>query len=279
MNSKSGHRIVLALLVWVLPGFRVVPPHPADEAEFARCMAVAPGGTLAETALNLAAHLEGKPYVAGTLEQPGPERLVVNLREFDCWTFVENVVALAQTRQGSTPSFEQFQKNLQRLRYADRRIAGYGSRHHYFFGWLRDHERSGVLQLVTDSLTARPYMKKIQFMSTHRTLYPALGNETDFQRCVQAEKEINAQPFYFIPKSEVKNFENRIADGDLIGVTTGREGLDVSHEGIAVRRKGRVYLLHASSEHHRVMVSLVPLADYLLGNRQQSGIVVARLMS
>ena len=37
----------------------------------------------------------GTPYVAGTLETKGAEHLVVNLREYDCVTFVENVVALA----------------------------------------------------------------------------------------------------------------------------------------------------------------------------------------
>ena len=36
----------------------------------------------------------GTPYVTGTLETEGAEHLVVNLREYDCVTFVENVVAL-----------------------------------------------------------------------------------------------------------------------------------------------------------------------------------------
>ncbi len=37
----------------------------------------------------------GAPYMAGTLETKGAEHLVINLRKFDCVTFVENVVALA----------------------------------------------------------------------------------------------------------------------------------------------------------------------------------------
>ena len=36
----------------------------------------------------------GTPYVAHTLEVPGPERLVVNLQGLDCTTFVEKIVAL-----------------------------------------------------------------------------------------------------------------------------------------------------------------------------------------
>jgi hypothetical protein len=268
------------LLVALLAAFRSTPPgHPADEAAFARSMAVERGGTLAETALRIARQFEGRPYVAGTLERSGPEALVVNLREFDCWTFVENAVALAQTRHLPQPDWAGYLAQLQRLRYPGGVPDGYASRHHYFFGWLRDHERRGLLQMVTDAATARPYAKRIHFMTTHRALYAGLKEDADFQRCAQAEAEINAGKFYFIPTNEVKNFEDRIADGDLIGVTTVKEGLDVTHEGFAVRQHNRVYLLHASSEHRRVMVSPVPLADYLARNRQQSGIVVARLMN
>src|SRR5512142_59189 len=38
----------------------------------------------------------GTPYVAHTLEVPGPEHLVVNLQGLDCTTFVENVLALSR---------------------------------------------------------------------------------------------------------------------------------------------------------------------------------------
>ena len=44
------------------------------------------------------------PYVAATLEKE-PEGLVINLREMDCMTLVENVVALTKTMQSATPCF------------------------------------------------------------------------------------------------------------------------------------------------------------------------------
>ena len=37
----------------------------------------------------------GTPYVGKTLEQEGEEALVINFRELDCTTFLENVVALS----------------------------------------------------------------------------------------------------------------------------------------------------------------------------------------
>ena len=46
--------------------------------------------------LALAQSLLGLPYVSGTLEVNDEERLVVNLSQLDCTTFVENVLALSQ---------------------------------------------------------------------------------------------------------------------------------------------------------------------------------------
>lgn len=47
----------------------------------------------------------GAPYTPGTLEVR-PERLVVNLREFDCVTYVETMLAMARLLDGGQPTFE-----------------------------------------------------------------------------------------------------------------------------------------------------------------------------
>src|SRR5690606_423375 len=59
--------------------------------------------SLGEAMARLGVTFIGTAYVPGTLEVPGPERLVVNLRELDCVTFVENVLAIARlARAGET---------------------------------------------------------------------------------------------------------------------------------------------------------------------------------
>ena len=60
----------------------------------------------------------GAPYVAGTLETKRAEHLIVNLREHDCVTFVENVVALARL----------VEPHLQSLWYPTSRPSGATSR-------------------------------------------------------------------------------------------------------------------------------------------------------
>ena len=66
----------------------------ADSLVFVRYVASMPTASsqsMAETVVQTARFFLGTPYVGATLEQE-PEQLVVNLRAFDCTTFVENVL-------------------------------------------------------------------------------------------------------------------------------------------------------------------------------------------
>ena len=51
-----------------------------------------PSGT--NLIIYIAEQLKGIPYVAHTLEPNNNERLIINLRQLDCTTFVEQVSAL-----------------------------------------------------------------------------------------------------------------------------------------------------------------------------------------
>ena len=77
------------------------------------------------------------------------ERLVVNLREFDCFTFVENVVALAWLLKSREKSFEGFRRLLRKIRYRNGRLQGYSSRLHYFSDWIHDNQKKGIVRDVT----------------------------------------------------------------------------------------------------------------------------------
>src|SRR3990172_7462018 len=81
------------------------------------------------------------PYVSGTLETKGAERLILNLREYDCFTFIENVVALARLIKSREKSFEAFRRMLRKIRYRKGRLQGYSSRLHYFSDWIYDNQK------------------------------------------------------------------------------------------------------------------------------------------
>ncbi|MDO8722653.1 MAG: DUF1460 domain-containing protein, partial [Syntrophales bacterium] len=71
----------------------------------------------AELALAVGSHFLGTPYVAGTLEQGKRENLQINLRQLDCFTFVENTMALANLIKRGKSSFADFAASLEAIRY------------------------------------------------------------------------------------------------------------------------------------------------------------------
>lgn len=216
----------------------------------------------------------GLPYVPGTLEQSGPEQLVVNLRQLDCWTFVESSLAVALTGGGD---FQAYQQHLQQLRYWGGTVSGYGSRIHYFSGWVLQGESLGYLQDMTAALGGLPYRKQIGYISAHPQLYPRSQDPATHKALLAAEARISRHAWYYIPKSKVAHIESQLQEGDLILLTSAKLDLDIAHQGFAVRKNGRIHLLHASSLLKQVVVSSEPLVQYLAKQRGQSGIMVVRV--
>ena len=97
------------------------------------------GDLLVETAK----FFKDRPYVNSTLEKE-PERLVINLRELDCTTLVESVLALARTVKADNPSFEAYAGQLKQLRYRQGEIHDYTDRLHYFSDWIHENRRKGI---------------------------------------------------------------------------------------------------------------------------------------
>jgi hypothetical protein len=250
----------------------------ADELVFNQKMDLPKGETTAQSALMIARSFIGQPYKAGTLDVPTKEQLVCNLKDFDCWTFVETVSAMAVTKHSPKSSFSAFLNVLKTLRYRDGKINGYASRLHYFKEWAIRAEENKIVQDMTEIIGGIPVDKQINFMTTHRNLYPHLQSNETFSAVENYENHLNTYDFYYIPKANVKKIESLIQDGDIIAITSNIEGLDFNHEGFAIRKNGRIHLLHASQEMKKIVISTEPLADYLNRFKKHSGIAVVRLL-
>ncbi len=234
------------------------------------------GQSIGELATEIGTCLLGTPYAAGTLERKGPEELVINLRQMDCSTLVENVLALTRMIRSGRSAFGEYAAELARIRYRQGRLAGYASRLHYFSDWIFDNQRKGIVQNITRTLGGQPCLKKIDFMTKNADRYPPLGNPEIFRQTRALEKKMRRRLRYWLPKPFVKEADGRIADGDLIAVTAAAVGLDVMHAGLAVRVRGKIRLLHASVTARKVVISTEPLHDYLAGSESRTGILVAR---
>ena len=218
----------------------------------------------------------GTPYVAKTLEVGEEESLVITLEGLDCTTYVENVMAFGLIKEKPEPNFDSFVKTLEKIRYRNGTLDGYGSRLHYFTEWISDNEEKGLVQNITASLGGVEIDKKLNFMSSHRDLYPYLKEERSFQQIQETEKKLQQHPLCILSQEMLALNEDQIQTGDIIALATSIEGLDVTHTGFAIRADdGRIHLLHASSS-GAVEISALPLVDYLKKIKNNTGVIVAR---
>lgn len=230
---------------------------------------------VSELMIKSGSYFIGTPYVAKTLETE-PEQLIVNLRELDCTTFAENVLAIARTVKSKNPSFETFTKELQHIRYHNGIVDGYPSRIHYFSDWIFESNKKNLIKDVSKEITNIPYPLQVNFMSTHPESYVQLKDSTLIPVIAEKEQEISKREMYFIPEERIAEFENQLKDGDIAGITTSIKGLDISHVVILQRVAGKIHILHASTTANKVILSEETLEEYLKNSKSATGIMVAR---
>ena len=227
----------------------------------------------------------GIPYVAHTLEQGDKEHLIVNLHGLDCTTFVETVVALSMCDQQNLRTFDDYCKNLTRVRFRQGKMTDYTSRLHYFTWWAEDNEQLGIVKDI--SINDTPFRGlqtvHINYMSQHPTLYKQLKNHPDFVPVIRSyEQASEGKQFRYIQKKDLAwqagTPLSMVEDGDIVAMLTDSDGLDTRHIGIAFWRNGRLHLLHASSLYKKVLMSEETFYDYEMKQPKHMGIRVFRLV-
>ncbi len=220
----------------------------------------------------------GTDYEPFTLEKGDAEKLVVHLTGLDCYTFLESSFVFARCIKEGKTTFEDYEKELENIRYRNGKLKDYPSRLHYFSDWIYDMNKRGIGKDITKEIGGIPYKKTINFMSTHVSSYKQLKDNPKFVKEIERiEKNINGRKYYYISQDSIAKCENKIQSGDILGITTNIEGLDISHTGIAIRMDdGRIHLLHAPNIGYKVQISEKPLAEYIEGNKKQTGVMVLR---
>lgn len=217
------------------------------------------------------------PYKSNTLNVTREELPVINLRELDCVTFIENVLALAYLSEFNDNSTDAFIANIVKIRYRRGEIEDYTSRLHYSSDWLYEMGQQQLLTDITQFAGGISYKPNVCFMSKNYDRYPPLQKDRKLRlKMEDIETAINKRTYHYIQKDKVNMASNKIKEGDVILITTNIKGLDTSHLGFAIKLQGKTYLLHASSSGKKVMISEQPLQEYMEGISSQSGIMVGR---
>ncbi len=222
--------------------------------------------------------LRGIPYVAQTLEVGKKENLIVNLRELDCTTFTENVLALSLCAQNDKKTFLDFANYLRQIRYKNGHIA-YPTRLHYFSSWIEENTKNGFVEETSAKVAPFTAIQtlNVNYMSQHANLYPALARDTTMiPEIRRTEEALTGNQYRYIQKAQLKNhalLKKYIKTGDIIVILTKKAGLDTSHIGIASWHKdGTLHLLNASQIHKKVVDEPMTLYTYMQKHPSQIGI-------
>ena len=227
--------------------------------------------------------LKGIPYVAHTLEINKKEKLVINLRQLDCTTYVENVVALSMCMNEKKYTFKSFCDNLKKIRYRDDSQPHYTQRLHYFTDWIENNTKKGICKEIQSPTPPFTNTQRINvfYMSENPSKYKMLKENPKYIPTIRkTEQNINQKTYRYIPKTEVKNtniVRRTIQDGDIIATTTSLKGLDIQHIGFAIWHKDGLHMLNASSLHHKVVEEPMTLYNYLQKQKTMTGIRIIRL--
>lgn len=278
------HSKLKYLLLLLLTPFLIIPgEHDKQDVEICKSkFTFAVSKNLAELPISdviteIGKSFLGVNYEAFTLEKPGDESLVVNLRGLDCTTFLENSFVFARLiKQGKT-EFNDYLAELQYIRYREGKINGYPSRLHYFTDWIYENQKKGIVKDITKEIGGVAYTKKVSFMTENKNLYKQINGNAEYLKAIEnTEREINSRKYFYIPKKDVAAAEAKIKNGDLIAITSSVNGLDINHVGIAVEVGGRIHFMHAPLVGSKVQISEVPLDKYLAGIKKHTGVMVLR---
>jgi hypothetical protein len=229
----------------------------------------------------IAMELRGTPYVGFTLElSRNEEYCVVNLKGLDCVTFFEDSLCMARMIKKEKRTPEDLISEVQTTRYRGGKMGDFTTRLHYTTDWFVDNEQKGVVRILTPDLPgAKPFTQKVGIMSEHPEHYRQLAAHPEFLPAIrQAEDRINARSLKYLPMDKLKAAEHLLQTGDIIGVATTEEGIDIAHVGLCIKdEQGIVHFMDASSNRSRMKVTLEPeISTCLNWSSKLTGVMFAR---
>jgi hypothetical protein len=196
-------------------------------------------------------------YKAATLAGSinAPEALVINLAGVDCFTFIDYIESMR-----ISDSFSQFRGNLIKVRYCSG-IVAFKNRHHFFSDWRECS--TNLVEDVTDYISNSKSITAIKSLNKKEdgTLY--------VQGIPVTERDIT-----YIASGDVDSaVVDKLNIGDYVGIYSKKQGLDVSHVGILIKRENSIYFRNASSAgHHKKVID----EDFRAYIEDKPGIVVLR---
>jgi hypothetical protein len=254
--------------------------------EFARIIKKSTDGNwsrlpIGELIGRIAMEFKGTPYVGFTLElSKDSESCVVNLKGLDCVTFFEDSLGMARMIKRGKSRPEDLLAEIQTTRYRGGKMGDFTTRLHYTTDWFVDNEKKGVVKILTPELPgAQPFTQKVGIMSQHPGNYRQLKAHPELIAVIRrAEDKINTTPLKYLPMNKLAAAEHLLQTGDIVGVTTTAEGIDIAHTGLCIKDEhGTVHFMDASSARSTMRVTLeAEISKCLNWSPKLTGVMIAR---
>jgi hypothetical protein len=250
-NQKTESSTVINLLLVKTAPEKQVIPNNYDQQKFEEVMELAITEKLSQQSLDrimqrIAQQFVGAKYQAGLLDKTNKETLIVSLTQFDCVLFIETVLGLVRGIAIENYTYPAFVNHIQEQRYRNNNIT-YCDRLHYFSDWINTNQNQGIVVNLTPSLGGIALNKQLNFMSVNRSKYPQLKNDENNLQCIKkVEENLTQLNLTYIPTNKIKNIYPQLKSGDIIGITTQIQGLDVTHTGLIYKQNNQTGLIHAS---------------------------------
>ena len=207
----------------------------------------------------------GAPYLANRLSKSNPEKVYFSFTDFDCVTYVENVLALYNSKGNHI----QFSENLIKIRYND--SISYENRNHYLTSGLEKLVKLNILTPINNPFNSKSVFKSIDYLSEHVN-----NKHIDRSKLIKTENSISSRPIYYFDSMNDSDTKNLIQNGDVIAFLSSRNDLDFKHVGFVYINNKKKYILHASQEKKVVCISDVTIDQYLSKNKKIKGFQIYR---
>ncbi|CNI95163.1 DUF1460 domain-containing protein [Yersinia aldovae] len=206
----------------------------------------------------ISAEFLGTPYEANRLvgSNTEPEKLVIDFRGLDCFTYLDYVEALRKTTAKSD-----FIQQVIRTRYIDSNV-NYLHRKHFFTDWANREPLNAQDVTAQISPHAVTIMKHLNQKKAGGEFIPSLG---------VTPRNVTFIPPEFIDDTVI----SQLRSGDYIGIYTSIQGLDVTHTGIFIMTNNGPMLRNASSLKGNNKVVDSPFMEYV---KKTPGIIVLRAL-
>ena len=196
---------------------------------------------------------------------------------FDCTTYVETILAGA-----ISSTSEEFQSNLHRIRYRGAKVDFVSRNHFPSVDWIRNNQDK-LMDITPDVGGGKARVAKA--MIDKSAWYQALTGDVlkcdpeSSRQCLNLLKQLHeegriypAEPAYipYVPLTALfggntnkvdQTLLNRIPSGSVISMVRPNwdikkyigTNMNVSHQGLAIRKNGTLFLRHASLTNKKVM--------------------------